>query len=178
MISDNREVPPQTQVDTQAQDLCTSGTAAATASTQAYWIAVPALLSMAEVCQYFDREPRTISRWVKVGHLTAVRVGRAMCFSRDDVLTCLLRLGVASTTEDQDPDDQPPADRGNTAAVSLPSDEDCQGEGLPVLISTRELCRLSDCTDRTLRNWERSGRLRPIRIGGAVFYRLDAAVRL
>ena len=46
---------------------------------------LPDLLTMAEVAAIFRRQDRTIRRWISMGHLVPVRVGRALFFRADDV---------------------------------------------------------------------------------------------
>ena len=48
-------------------------------------LAIPPLLSAAEVGAIFNRDPRTIRRWVRLGHLQPMRVGRALFFRADAV---------------------------------------------------------------------------------------------
>ena len=43
---------------------------------------LPDLLTMAEVAAIFRRQDRTIRRWISMGHLVPVRVGRALFFRR------------------------------------------------------------------------------------------------
>ena len=105
--------------------------------------ALPTLLSLTDVCRLFGRSRRTIRRWVAEGYL-----GKPMRIRRAAFFKTADVLAAAP---------------GLVAA----------GETLPVLISTRELCRLLGCSDRTIRNWVRAGRLRPVRRGRSVYYDLN-----
>ncbi len=40
----------------------------------------------------------------------------------------------------------------------------------PEVYSTRDVARIFGRTERTVRNWVRAGRLRPVRVGGSVFF--------
>ena len=43
------------------------------------------LLSVGEVGEVFGRTPRSLSRWIKAGHLTPVRIGRSVFFRATDI---------------------------------------------------------------------------------------------
>jgi excisionase family DNA binding protein len=52
------------------------------------------------------------------------------------------------------------------------------GGGAPHLYSTRDLAQLFNRSDRTIRNWVRSGLLKPIRVGRSVFFNVAEVARL
>lgn len=43
------------------------------------------LLEVSHVCALFGRNERSIRRWIRAGHLTPIRVGRAMFFEPEDI---------------------------------------------------------------------------------------------
>lgn len=45
--------------------------------------------------------------------------------------------------------------------------------GSPTLLTTAQVAARFGRCPRTIRNWVRAGHLRPVRIGGAVFFRED-----
>jgi len=49
---------------------------------------------------------------------------------------------------------------------------------LPRLLSTQELCAVFRRSSRTIRQWCRGGKLTPVRVGRAVFFRADAVLRM
>jgi excisionase family DNA binding protein len=63
--------------------------------------------------------------------------------------------------EPDDPDETGAATAAGSQASASP------------LMTTREVCELFGRTPRTIRNWCRAGHLRPVRVGGAVFFRRD-----
>ena len=46
---------------------------------------LPVLLSGRDICVLFNRSERTVRRWITLGHLTPIHVGRARFFHPDDV---------------------------------------------------------------------------------------------
>ena len=46
---------------------------------------LPQLYSVEDVCMIFDRSPRTIRAWCRSGHLSPVRVGKAVFFKSEDI---------------------------------------------------------------------------------------------
>lgn len=43
------------------------------------------LLHVADLCTLFRRDPRSIRRWIKAGHLHPIRVGGSIFFDPEDV---------------------------------------------------------------------------------------------
>ena len=50
---------------------------------------LPRLYSVEDVCRIFDRSSRTIRAWCRAGHLSPIRVGKAVFFKTEDIDTIL-----------------------------------------------------------------------------------------
>lgn len=46
------------------------------------------------------------------------------------------------------------------------------------LVTPQQAAELFDVTQRTIRNWQRAGKITPVRVGGRVFYRLGELLGL
>lgn len=57
--------------------------------------------------------------------------------------------------------------------MSVDPGEDRPDHSPLLLFTTQEVCQLCNRSDRTIRKWRQLGRLRPVRIGGTVFYRVE-----
>ena len=51
-------------------------------------------------------------------------------------------------------------------------------QSLPELLSTGEVCAIFRRSSRTIRQWCRDGKLTPVRVGRAVFFRAADLVKL
>jgi hypothetical protein len=70
-------------------------------------LAIPPLLSAAEVGALFNRGDRTIRRWARTGHLNPVRVGGAVFFRADEVRRLVCRDVMACVMTDSAPRRRP-----------------------------------------------------------------------
>lgn len=41
--------------------------------------------TLPEVAEHFKVNPKTVRRWVRLGQISARRVGRKLCFTRHDI---------------------------------------------------------------------------------------------
>lgn len=74
---------------------------------------------------------------------------------------------LGSSTTDISSDCDTPA--SETAATSATA-PDGSVEPIEPLLSNEDICTIFGRGDRTIRRWIAAGHLRPIRVGGAVFY--------
>ncbi len=52
-------------------------------------------------------------------------------------------------------------------------DDDHPNRSSVQLFTAQEVCQLCNRSDRTIRKWRQLGRLRPVRIGRTLFYRVE-----